>query len=72
MIKNTHDGRTNLAIPCCCNCRFYKKCKPSDIGESGKDDRWVCKHPRLKTDGKIAHLVVQPEDFCSRFEDSKK
>ncbi|MBR2248778.1 MAG: hypothetical protein IJ880_17490 [Bacilli bacterium] len=57
-IKN-HD--TRLSIPCCANCKYYKTNR--DV------EGYRCFHPRLMTNGNMAWLTLQPEDFCSRWED---
>lgn len=59
-IKN---GDTNTEIPCCGNCKYYTH----RFGWNGESTGYVCEHPRLKLIGRGAWLVMQPEDFCSRY-----
>lgn len=56
------DGDTNTEIPCCGNCKYYKQ----RLGFNRDPIDWICIHPRLKTD-RVGFLVMQPEDFCSRY-----
>lgn len=56
------DGDTNTEIPCCGNCKYYVK-RNGKVGYTN----YVCIHPRLNYCGEAACLVLQPEDFCSRY-----
>lgn len=56
-------GDTSIEIPCCANCKYYQV-----VLNAGK---YRCVHPRLAYNGNDGYLVMQPEDFCSRFEQRK-
>lgn len=59
------EGDTSIEIPCCANCKYYQ----SVALVEGEELRWRCKHPRLMTNGSKAWLTLQPQDFCSRYEE---
>lgn len=63
-IKN---GATDIEIPCCAHCVNYKKLD----WLQGRGSKYRCIHPRIMTDGSHAWIVMQPNDFCSRFEENK-
>ena len=56
-----------MAIPCCGNCKYYR----NNLLPGVQRDIWSCNHPRLFVNGikPKAWLVLQPEDFCSRYEE---
>ena len=57
-------GNATLDIPCCANCKYYRTDR--------KVEGYRCFHPRLMTNGNMAWLTLQPEDFCSRWESRNK
>lgn len=59
------DGDTDTQIPCCGNCKYYKEFTVVCEFDCG----YRCFHPRLQFIGNLGYLVMQPEDFCSRYEE---
>lgn len=67
----------NKTNPCCANCEHYKEHPDGGaIYENGKVIKevtlpswWACHHPTFNDEEDI--LYMEPEDFCSRFEERK-
>lgn len=59
-------GNATLDIPCCANCKYYH-----DSIDTEKIDYYVCEHPlQYAADSNAcAAIKMQPEDFCSRWEE---
>ena len=53
-------GDISLPTPCCANCQSYKY----TFG-----NKWVCIHRKLISNGNVSYLEVNPEDFCSYFDE---
>lgn len=77
MCLSIKKGNVDIPIPCCANCKYYVEHPDGGViyknGEVIKEvtlpSWWACCHPALNDEEEI--LYMQPEDFCSRFEQRK-